>query len=142
MLTLATPGRRLALACLVLLAVLVAAAGCNPKTPPPSADPTGAGGGIPRPPDPSRPTLTSAATALEKRDPNAFAVTLSVQLREAVGGALDLAGPGAIQLAKALRDARLIAEYDTVRVYETTVDGETYTFRAVKEGDKWLLAGL
>jgi hypothetical protein len=121
---------------LLAFALMVSACGGGGKPP--------AGGAVtpPPPPDPSRPALTAAATALEKKDVQAFSLTLSEPLREAVAEHLDLSGPGAATLAKALKDARLVGEYEQVRVYETTIDGETYSFMAVKEGDQWLLTGL
>lgn len=86
--------------------------------------------------------LTTAATALEKHDVTAFAATLSTPLRDAISQSLDISGDGATGLAKALRDATLIASYETTRVYQTKVGGETFSFLMVKEGDQWLIAGL
>jgi len=94
------------------------------------------------PPDPSRPTLTAAATALDKRDTKGFLETLSGPLRQGIADHLDLSGSGPAQLAKVLRDAKLVAEYPMVRIYESTLDSERVTFMAVKEGDQWLLTGL
>jgi hypothetical protein len=94
------------------------------------------------PPDVSRPTLTAAATALEKRDKAAFLETLSGALRQGIAEHLDLSGSGPAQLAKVIRDAKLVAEYPMVRIYESTLDHEKVTFTAIKEGDKWLLTGL
>jgi hypothetical protein len=93
-------------------------------------------------PDVSRATLTAAASALDKRDATAFLQTLSTPLREGLGDSLDLSGAGSTKLAKVLRDAKIVAEYDQVRVYESKLDAETVTFFAVREGDKWLLTGL
>jgi len=94
------------------------------------------------PQDVSRATLTAAASALDKRDATAFLQTLSTPLREGLGDSLDLSGAGSTKLAKVLRDAKIVAEYDQVRVYESKLDAETVTFFAVREGDKWLLTGL
>lgn len=94
------------------------------------------------PSDPCRPTITAAAGALDKRDNAAFLATLSSPLRSGLTQYLDLTGTGPAKLAKVLRDAKLIAEYDQVRVYESKLDGETVTFMAVKEGQQWLLTGL
>jgi hypothetical protein len=128
---------------LFLLAIVVlSVAACGGAKPPASGQVTPPPAPPPPPPDPSRPTLTAAAAALEKKDAEAFALTLSAPLRETVAEHLDLSGPGAAVLAKAIKEARLVAEYAQVRIYEVVVDGETHTFMAVKEGDQWLLAGL
>jgi|GEM_PF-2929390 len=131
---------RLMPACLaILLALTLAASACGGGSKPP------AGGQVtppPGPPDPSRPAITAAATALDKKDVAAFSLTLSTPLRESVAGYLDLSGPGAATLAKALREARLVEEHEKVRIYEVTIDGETHSFTMVKEGDQWLLGDI
>ena len=115
-------------------------AGCGPKSP--ASTSTTPGGTSGPAADPARPMLTSAASALDKRDAAAFVATLSTPLRDAIGQSLDITGDGAAGLAKALRDATLIASYETTRVYETRVGEETFSFMMVKEGDQWLIAEL
>gem|GEM_PF-1180608 len=94
------------------------------------------------PADPCHPTITAAASALDKRDNAAFLATLSTPLRSSLTQYLDLTGTGAAKLAKVLRDAKVVAEYDQVRIYESSLDGKIVTFMAVKEGEQWLLTGL
>jgi hypothetical protein len=130
----------IAIICLVALALAATAAGCGPKAPAGgSATPGGTNGTAA---DPARPMLTSAASALDKHDAAAFAATLSTPLRDAIGQSLDISGSGAAGLAKALRDATLIASYETTRVYQTKVGEDTFSFLMVKEGDQWLIAEL
>lgn len=126
--------------CFILLALAVMASGCGPKTP--VGGPASPGGTSPVGDDPGRPVLTAAAAALDKRDATQFKASLSAPLRQVVGELLDLSGPGATGLAQALRDGKLVAEYETVRVYETRVDGQTFSFRMVKEDGQWLLSDL
>ncbi len=124
------PFRRTTLITVTILALLMLAlVGCGPRPPAPQ-------------PDASRQAVDTAAAALDKRDVAAFTQTLSAPLREAAGGHLDLSGPGTAQLARVLRDAKLIAEYEDVRVYEAKVGDRTYSFYAVKEDGKWLLSGF
>jgi len=123
--------------CLIALALTATAAGCGPK-PPATSDPT-PGDTVT---DPGRPMLGTAAAALDKHDASAFAATLSTPLRDAIGESLDVSGDGAAGLAKALRDATLIASYEATRVYQTKVGEETFSFLMVKEGDQWLIAEL
>jgi hypothetical protein len=117
----------------LLTANLVIATGCKPRTAPHADD---------KPPPVKEAVLSPAVAALEGRDERAFVETLSAPLRAALTGNLDMSGPGPLQLAAVLRDARLVAEYDQVRIYESRLNGEVVTFMTVKEGGQWLLAGL
>lgn len=134
----------------VLLIALLALTGCGrpAEVPPPASQspppPPAAQQPPAPPPDPSRPTINAAATALDERDAEAFAATLTTPLRSlAKAGGLDLTGPGVPVLAKALREARIVGEYDSVRVYETIVEGEKHYFYAYEEEDgQWRLGGL
>lgn len=125
---------------LIALALMATATACGPK--PPASGSTTPGGTNGTAADPARPVLTTAATALDKRDGTAFAATLSTPLRNAIGKSLDISGDGASGLANALRDAKLIASYETTRVYQTKVGEETFSFLMVKEDDQWLIAEL
>jgi len=119
---------------------MATAAGCGPKSPTSGNTTTNGTNGTAT--DPARPMITSAAAALDKHDTTAFAATLSTPLRDAISQSLDISGDGAAGLAKALRDATLIASYETTRVYQTKVGEETFSFLMVKEGDQWLIAEL
>jgi hypothetical protein len=90
----------------------------------------------------SKVVISGAADALAAGDDQKFLTFLSNASQALVPANAKIPDGDAVKVGKAMKEAKMVKANKYYIYYEMTVDGVTYPFNTVLEGDQWKLDGF